>query len=143
MAIYVYNTSTGALASYCPNDTDPVAPAATLAANSLAALTGQSALDSTHQWDAASKSVVTVAAPVVPNWIPSHSFVMCFTGAETVAIKASTDAQVQRFMLMLQVAPQVDLNSSVVINGVNYLASINLIASARVAQILAGTEQAS
>jgi hypothetical protein len=31
MAIYVYNTTTGALVSYCPDDIDPVAPSATLA----------------------------------------------------------------------------------------------------------------
>ena len=67
MAIYVYNTATGVLVSYCPNDTDPVAPAATLAANGLTAVSGLPALSPTTQWSATSKTVVTVTAPVAPK----------------------------------------------------------------------------
>jgi hypothetical protein len=143
VAIYVYVTATGALYSYCPNDTDPVAAAGVLAAQGLTAVSGLPAQSPTSQWNPATKTVATVAAPVTPNFIPSYQFVMCFTSAETVAIKASTDPQVLRFMLMLSVAPQTDLNSPTVQGGVGYLASIGLIASARVAQVLAGVEQAS
>jgi hypothetical protein len=86
---------------------------------------------------------IAVAATELPNFIPAYQFVNCFTGAETVAIQASTDPLVKRFLLMLSVTQQVDLNDSTVQNGVGYLASIGLIAQSRVSQILAGQVQAS
>lgn len=143
MAIYVCQITGGALVSYCPDDTDPVADSATLAAKALEAHTGLPALDATHQWDAATKSVVTVSAATLPNLVPAFDFIQCFTGAEAAAIKASTDPLVIRFLLMLSVTQQIDLNSATVQNGVGYLASIGLIAQARVPQILAGQVQAS
>jgi hypothetical protein len=143
VAIYVYAITTGALVSYCPNDSDPVADAATLKGKGLTATKGLPPLDATHQWDEATKTVVTVAAAILPNFIPAYQFVNCFTGAETVAIQASTDPLVKRFLLMLSVTQQVDLNDSTVQNGVGYLASIGLIAQSRVSQILAGQVQAS
>lgn len=143
MALYVYKTGDGSLYSWSPNDSDPVAPADVLAANGMAVVSGLPAKDATHDWDATQKTVVSITTPPPTNFIDAHLFVMCFTGAESVAIKASTDAQVVRFMLMLSVAKRVDLNSATVQGGVNYLASIGLIQPARVAQILAGQEQAS
>lgn len=138
MAIYVYATATGALVSWCPNDTDPVAPAATLAANGLASMSGLPALDATHAWDAASKTVVVVAAPVQPLWVSSYQFILLFTAAETTAIRASTDANVQHWLFALSVAQQVDLNDTATVQpGLGYLASLGLITSARMAQIIA------
>lgn len=143
MSIYVYSIATGALVSWCPNDADPVADSATLKANGLASVRGLSPLDSSHAWNAVTATVISVTPPTPTNLIDAHLFVMCFTGTEVAAIKASVDPQVVRFMLMLSVAQQVDLNSTIVQGGVAYLTSIGLIASARVAQILAGQEQSS
>jgi hypothetical protein len=143
MAIYVYTAATGVLYSYCPNDSDPVADPATLKAKGLTATTGLPALTPTHQWDPATKTVAIVAATELPNFIPAYLFVNCFTGAETVAIQASTDPLVKRFLLMLSVAQQVNLNDPTVQNGVGYLGSIGLIAKDRVPQILAGQVQPS
>jgi hypothetical protein len=39
--------------------------------------------------DAASETVVTVTAPVAPNWIPTYQFILLFTSAERAAIVAS------------------------------------------------------
>lgn len=138
MAIYVYRVATGELASWCPSDSDPVAPAATLAANGLASTSGLPALDSTHAWSAASKTVVTVTAPVAPNWIPTYSFVLLFTPAEHAAIAASTDQKVTQFMMAIQVAQQINLNDPVVQNGVNYLVSISVLTQANATLILSG-----
>jgi len=137
MSIYVYD-STGVLVSWCPNDTDPVAPNDVLAASCLTVVSGLPPLDSTHAWDAASKTVVVVAAPVQPLWISSYQFILLFTPAETTAIRTSTDANVQHWLFALSVAQQVDLHdTSTVQPGLGYLASLGLITSARMAQIIA------
>jgi hypothetical protein len=138
MAIYVYNTTTGALVSYCPNDTDPVAPAATLAANGLTAVSGLPALSPTTQWSASSKTVVTVTAPVNPNWIPTYQFILLFTPAEHAAIQASTDQRVTQFLMAITTAQQINLNDPVVQNGINYLVSISLLTQANATLILSG-----
>ena len=67
MAIYVYTTATGALYSWAPNDTDPVADAQTLAANGLTAVSGLPALDPSHAWDPATKTVISVTPPPAPK----------------------------------------------------------------------------
>jgi hypothetical protein len=143
MAIYVYTAATGVLYSYCPNDSDPVADPATLKAKGLTATNGLPPLDETHQWDAATKTVGAVAAGTLPRFIQAYEFVNCFTGAETVSIQNSTDPLVKRFLLMLSVTQQVNLNDPTVQNGVGYLGSIGLIAKDRVPQILAGQVQPS
>ncbi len=143
MAVYVYYSTTGELYSWCPSDTDPVAPASVLSAQGLASVSGLPALDATHAWSPSSKTVVTVAAPVAPNWMPSWEFIQCFTSTEAAAAEASTDAQVKRFMLMVKMAPQINLNDPLVQGAVNYLSTIGLVASTRVPQILSGTIQAS
>jgi hypothetical protein len=61
MALYVYNISDGALVSWCPKDTDPVADAATLSKAGLTSIAGLPALDAAHVWDAVQKTVLTVA----------------------------------------------------------------------------------
>jgi hypothetical protein len=97
MAIYVYSPTTGALVSYCPNDTDPVAPAATLAANGLTAVSGLPVLSPATQWGATSKIVVTVTAPVAPNNLPTYEFIMLFTPTEHAAIVASLISRCNNF----------------------------------------------
>jgi hypothetical protein len=137
MAIYVYNTADGTLASYCPNDTDPVADSATLKANGLAAISGLAPLDPTHAWNPATRTVVTVSAPVLPRPFGTGLWILRFTPAEFQAINASTDAQVEQWLYALNHTTQIDLNDPVIAQGVAYLVSINLLQSARTAAILA------
>lgn len=137
MAIYVYKVLDGTLVSYCPNDTDPVAPTAILEAQGLAARSGLPPLDSTHQWSPASQTVVTVTVAAPPKLIATSSWIMRFTPAEFAAIRASTDSAVQEFMYALLGIQQISLADPVIVNGVNYLVSINLLASSRVAAIMA------
>jgi hypothetical protein len=136
MAIYVFDTSSGALDSYCPNDADPVGPADHLAAKGLAVLTGQLPRDATHDWDPGTRSVVTVTAPEVPRWIPAYDFVLAFTAIEYAAIKASGDATIQHFLFALSLAQQVDMNSATIRQGVGYCVSIGLLTQDRATAIL-------
>lgn len=64
-------------------------------------------------------------------------FLTRFTTSERIAIRASTDPIVVDFMELLNLASYVDVGDQNTIDGVNYLASQNLIAGARVAEILA------
>ena len=139
MAIYVYNTTTGALVSWCPNDTDPVADAATLAANGLASVSGLPALGPTVAWNATTKTTQTVTAPTPANNIPSYQFVMLFTPADHAAIVASTDPRVQQFLMALSFAPQVNLNDTTFIGpAIAYLVSLGLLTQANATLILSG-----
>jgi hypothetical protein len=138
MAIYVYNATTGALVSWCPNDTDPIASADVLLAQGLTSVSGLPALDSTHAWSANTKTIVTVTPPVMPNYIEPYQFILLFTPAEHAAIAASTDQKVTQFMMAIQVASTINLNDPVVQNGVNYLVSIGLLTQANANLILSG-----
>lgn len=137
MAIYVYDSTSGALVSYCPGDKDPVADAATLAAKGLAVATGLAPLDATHAWDAASRAVAVVAAQPVPQPIGTGKWILRFTPQEFQAINASPDAQAQQFLFALNHTTQIDLADPVIVQCVNYLVSLNLLQAARVAAILA------
>jgi len=138
MAVYVYKVATGELYSWSPGDSDPVASDAMLAAAGLAKVAGLAPLDATHVWDALSKSVVVVAAPVVPNNIETWKFVLLFTPAEHAAIAASSDQRVTQFMMAVQVAQTINLNDPIVQGGVNYLVTAGLLTSANAALILSG-----
>lgn len=63
-------------------------------------------------------------------------FLTRFTAAERIAIRASTDPVVIDFMELLNLATYIDVGDQNTIDGVNYLASQNLIAANRVAEIL-------
>jgi hypothetical protein len=79
------------------------------------------------------------AAPVYPTTGLSFlQFLALFAPAEQAAIVASTDTQVRLFVLMADGAGTLDLTNPQVVAGVNYLASVQLIAAARVATILSG-----
>ncbi|MDE3176679.1 MAG: hypothetical protein KGM15_11315 [Pseudomonadota bacterium] len=65
-----------------------------------------------------------------------------FTNAERAAIVNASDTQTRLFVLMASGAGEVDLGNTEVINGVNYLASIGLITSARASTILTGAPPA-
>lgn len=64
-------------------------------------------------------------------------FLTRFTASERIAIRASTDPIVVDFMELLNLATYVDVGDQNTIDGVNYLASQNLIAAGRVSEILA------
>lgn len=120
MAIYVTNIETGELVSYCPDDTDPVADAATLAANGLKATTGNPPLPS----------------PAPSNTVDTSEWLMRFTPSEFIAITNSNDAFVKQLLFCLEHTSTINLENMMVQQGVNYLASINLITSDRVSELL-------
>ena len=141
MAIYVYVTATGQLFSYCPNDTDPVAPASVLAANGLTAVSGLPPTDATHTWNPATKTVIAVAARLsVPGLL---AFWQRFTQAERESLEnlAQTGTQTQKnklaaFKTYAQAAGSVDCNDPYVQTSVQLLETVGIIAAGRAAQIL-------
>ena len=137
MAIYVYNTTTGALVSWCPNDTDPVASPALLSANGLTSVSGLPALGPTVAWSPATKTTVTVVAPTPVNVINTFDFIMAFTATELAAIRASADNNVQQFLFALQVTQGVNLNATSITNALTYLVSHSLLTAPRATAILA------
>lgn len=139
MALYVYRTADGSLYSWAPNDNVPVADAASLAANGLAVVSGLAPLDPSHAWDVASKTVISVTPPPPPKPISTGKWILRFTPQEFQAINASTDAMVQQFMYALNHTTDLDLSDPDMVNGVNYLVSLNLLGAARAAAVLAGS----
>lgn len=83
-------------------------------------------------WDPNSLSFVHTTAQLT-----RLEFLTRFTASERIAIRASTDPIVVDFMELLNLASYVDVGDQNTIDGVNYLASQNLIAASRVAEILA------
>jgi hypothetical protein len=91
------------------------------------------------KWVAAGNIANPYIAPVVPPPpISFLAFMNLFTPTEQATLVNSTDTQVKLFILMASGAGQIDLSNAEVIQGVNYIASLNIVTSARVAQILAG-----
>src|SRR5271156_4506631 len=138
MALYVYTIATGALVSWCPFDTDPVAPAGQLVAQGMRMVKGLPVLDATHVWSPTQLTVVTQAAPVLPIWIPTYQFIMLFTPAEHASISASSDPKVTQFMRAMSVSQQINLNDPLVQGGVAYLVTINLLTQTNATLILSG-----
>lgn len=138
MAAYIYNTATGTLVSWVPNDTDPVAPAGVLASNGLTAITGLPALDSTHAWDPTTKTVITVIAPTPPKPLPLVNWVFRFTAAELDAIRASSDPAVRKFMFLLPLGANqlIDLSQVFVQNAIANMVTLGLLTQARANVIL-------
>jgi len=141
MAIYVYKTTDGALVSWCPNDGDPVAPDAELAAKGLAKIAGLAALDDTHGWDAATHSVVAIVPrkPVVTVL----AFWQRFTAAEREALQNAflTGTQAVKnaigaFRDYLVAGGSVDLNDGYVQTKVTQMETAGVLAAGRAAQIL-------
>jgi hypothetical protein len=85
--------------------------------------------------------VYTPVAPAVVYQTSGLSFLQfmaLFTTAEQVAIVTSTDTQTRVFLAMAEGSGTISLTDPIVSSGVAYLASINLIAAARVATVLGG-----
>ena len=65
-------------------------------------------------------------------------FMALLTSAEQAAVANSTDTQTRLFVMMATGAGSLDLANPEVVSGINYLAAIGLITSARAATILTG-----
>lgn len=146
MAIYVYRLSDGTLYSWCPNDTDPVAPPSVLANNGFGMVNGlppltqgrfTSTMTTMVVWDSVNKTTSTVAIPPQPNIINWPAFINLFTPAEIGAIQGSTDNKVKQWLMAYSASP-VDLNSTPIKNAVNYLVTAGLLSSSNAALILSG-----
>lgn len=145
MAIYVYVTTTGALHAWIPNNitiaqaqaSGQLADNATLVANGFTAVDGLAPLDSTHAWDAATHTVITVTAPTPANVIATFDFIMAFTATELAAIRASSDNNVQQFLFAMQVTQGVNLNAGTIQNALTYLVNHSLLTQPRATAILA------
>lgn len=137
MPVFIYRVADGSLYSWSPDDGGQVASDADLTANGLAKTTGPDAIDAGHDWDAATKTVVAVTPALPSKTIGTGPWIMRFTPAEFQAITASADPTLAQFMFALNHTTQVDLNDPIMVNGVNYLVSINLLQSSRVAAIMA------
>lgn len=72
--------------------------------------------------------------------IGKAEFLMLFTSEERVAIRAERDSDpvINDFFLVLEISEFIDVKEDTAINGVNYLASKNLLTSQRAATILKG-----
>jgi hypothetical protein len=141
MALYVYTTATGALVSWNPSDSDPVASDAVLAAKGLSKVTGLAVLDATHRWDEATHSVIVVAA--MKSEPTQREFWKRFTSAERVALQTvlrtgSVGAQdaLRAFKDYIMSAPTVDCNDSYILTTVQTMESVGVIAAGRAAVIV-------
>jgi hypothetical protein len=90
-------------------------------------------------WSDLTGSWVAPAPPPPPTVVTFLQFMALFTSAEQEAIIGSTDINVRVFVVMASGANFLDLTLAEVVNGVEYLASVNLIAATRVAAILSNT----
>ena len=72
--------------------------------------------------------------------IGKAEFLMLFTSEERVAIRAerNNDPVISDFFLVLEISEFIDVKEDTAINGVNYLASKNLLTPQRAAAILKG-----
>lgn len=134
---YLYAAGDGAfLACALDAPASAFADSSVLAAKGLAAVSGQPPLDQTHAWDAATKSVKVLPNPTALSY---GQFVALFTPAETVAILESSDAQVKQFVEQARGTLAINLSDPIVVGGIGYLVSLNLLTSQRANQVLAGT----
>lgn len=99
---------------------------------------GYTTIDDTDPRIATFEAAVT-AALNPPASLTFLQFMALFTSAEQDALVTSTDTQTKLFILMASGSGSIQLNNSEVIAGVNYVASIGIITTARAAQVLAGT----
>ena len=88
-------------------------------------------------WLASGGEPTKAPTPPTPDVVLTFlQFMALFTAAEQASLVTTTDVQTKLFVLMASGAGTLDLSNTEVIQGVNYIASIGIIASTRVAQIL-------
>lgn len=112
----------------------------------LASLIWQDSAQARPADSAVNAEAARIAALPPPTWLSFPQFMALFTAAEQAAIVSATDTQTRLFLLMATGAGALQLTNPEVVAGVNYLATTSastppgpgLIASSRVAQILAG-----
>lgn len=136
MAIYIYQTTTGNLVSWCPNDTDPVASAATLASNGLASVSGLPPLNATHIWSSSGLTVIPFVPPPSDQWIGTYDWLDRFTAGELAGVIASSNQAVQGGLYKISHTTQLNLLTPSLINAVNGLVSLGLLSSARAPTIM-------
>ncbi len=123
MAIYVYKTATGVLVSSIPASltiaqaqaSGRLASDAELAAGNNTAVDNLPPLDSTHKWDEATHTVITVAAPTPAQPMPLVFFLQRFTPAEYSAVGASSDPATAQFWDIIRRANVVDMSDPAII----------------------------
>lgn len=148
MAIYVYQTSSGVLVSWIPENitvadaqaSGQLASSEDLAAAGNTAVGGLPPLDQSHAWDPTQKTVVVVTPPTPANLLNSFDFIMAFTAAELAAIRGSSDNNIQQFLYAMEVTQGINLNHATIKNSVQYLVNHSLLTQARANTILATTE---
>src|SRR6266566_3753775 len=113
MAVYIYNSTTGALVSWCPSDSYQVASASVLSSNGLTSVSGLPPLDATHFWDSGTKTVVAVSAPVQAKPLSTGRYILRYTAQEFAAITASTDLDVMQIMFALNHTTALDLSDPI------------------------------
>jgi hypothetical protein len=88
-------------------------------------------------------SVSDFGAPVAPApvaaVVSTVEYILLFTPQETAAIRASSDAITQQFLLVIEASSEVNLGDIRVIHGLAYMTAIGLLAAGRSAQILSNT----
>ena len=88
-------------------------------------------------------SVSDFGAPTAPApaaaVISAVDYILLFTPQETAAIRASTDAITQQFLLAIEASSEVNLGDIRVIHGLAYMTAVGLLAEGRSAQILSNT----
>ena len=89
-------------------------------------------------WTLVGETWTPPAAPPPPTLLTFLAFMALFTADEQAAIVNSTDTQVKLFVIMASGAGTIDLTNAEVIQGVDYLASTNVITSAEATRILSG-----
>jgi hypothetical protein len=139
VAIYVYYTSNGALYSWCPNDTDQVAPPSVLAGQGMASKSGLPPLDKTHAWDPGTQTVIVVTAPTPIAFLNSFAFILRFTHAEwhTFVTSRTSDNYCAHFLDSLVGSNQVNLNDPTIQDFVGtYSVSKTWLTAARATAIL-------
>lgn len=137
MAIYVYITATGELASYCPNDTDPVASDATLTAKGMAKVSGLPQLSDTVAWDVATHTTKTVTAPVAPQLITTFAWLLRFTPGQMAGARASSNTTIQQFLFALDHVVVLDLTTPSLISFMAFLVTQGLLTQPQVNAIMA------
>lgn len=137
MAICIYRNIDGSLYSFCQNDTDPVAPDNVLAANGLSKIVGTPPLDSTHVWDPATRTVLTVSAPVLPRPLSAFDFINAFTAAEWAAVLASANTGVIKARSMINAAGTLDMNNQNVATALTLFVNQGILTAPRAVAIAA------
>lgn len=89
------------------------------------------------QWNGTSWEDLIILSGNSTVTLTKLEFYRLFTQAERVAIYSSTDPLVLDFVRMMSMAQEVSMDDPDVVAGVNYLETLNLLASGRADEVLA------